>query len=339
MIVKPLVSVIIPTYNRAKIICQTIDNVFDQSYANLELILVDDGSTDDTIARLNSYGTRITVIPQANAGPAAARNRGVAASHGEIIAFQDSDDLWKPTKLENQVRLLGEAGDSVPCCLSNAEFGVINGKQITSFDISSIDTPHMEGLWTNVTEVLATRFVLFNQTVAIRRSAIRKVGVFNERLKYLEDYDLPLRLADEGPWAYTKEPLVIYREGTANSFSQQALRDPIVLKQCEISIFESALARAQKSGDSESEWQIERRLKTFKRFLVAERLSQSRSLLSRVEGRAINRLEHYKNMLFTKSPWFPKAKTVPLKGSNNIEAASTAQRCAPKDVVPFENRI
>ena len=96
---RPLVSVIIPTYNRAKMIRMTIDNVLEQTYRNFELIIVDDGSTDDTQSVLRGYGDRIRVVTQANAGPAVARNRGVEAAHGEIIAFQDSDDLWKPTKL------------------------------------------------------------------------------------------------------------------------------------------------------------------------------------------------------------------------------------------------
>jgi glycosyltransferase involved in cell wall biosynthesis len=312
----PLVSVIIPTYNRAGIICETIDNVFQQTYTNIEVIVIDDGSKDDTLTRLGSYGNRIRVISQANAGPAAARNRGIEASCGEIVAFQDSDDLWKPGKLESQVRVLTGLDSSVPCCLCNADFGEINGKRLTSFGISEIDTAYPEGLWINVTEVLATRFVLFNQTVAIRREAIDKVGIFDETLKYLEDYDLPLRLAAEGPWAYIQDPLVIYREGAPNSFSQQALRDPIVLKECEIKIFEKALTRAERCGDTKARWQINRRLKTFRRFLGAEKLSRSDSALHRVAGKFINRFEHYKNVGFTRSPWYPTAKTEPLVSRN-----------------------
>src|SRR5947209_1428421 len=108
-----LVSVIIPTYNRAGTICQTVDNVFQQTYRNIELIVVDDGSTDDTQSRLRRYRNRLRIITQANAGPAVARNRGAAAACGDIIAFQDSDDLWNPTKLERQAALLEEAGPSV----------------------------------------------------------------------------------------------------------------------------------------------------------------------------------------------------------------------------------
>jgi glycosyltransferase involved in cell wall biosynthesis len=114
MSAEPLVSVIIPTYNRAGVICKSIDDVFRQTYKNIELIVIDDGSTDDTQATLRRYGSRIRWFTQANSGPSAARNRGLEVSRGDIIAFQDSDDLWEPTKLERQVRIMEKFGDVVP---------------------------------------------------------------------------------------------------------------------------------------------------------------------------------------------------------------------------------
>src|SRR5713101_4326808 len=104
----PLVSVIIPTYNRCALLCQTIDNVFEQTYRNFELIVVDDGSTDDTQARLHQLGDRIRAVSQDHAGPAAARNRGIEAARGKITCSQDSDDLWHSTKPKRQVALLGK---------------------------------------------------------------------------------------------------------------------------------------------------------------------------------------------------------------------------------------
>jgi len=309
-----LVSVIIPTYNRAHVICQAIDNVFEQTYKNIELIVIDDGSTDDTQAALHNYGNRIRVVTQANAGPAAARNRGIEASRGEIIAFQDSDDLWKPTKLERQVTLLERLDRSVPCCLCNASFGAFNRKKQTSFNIACITFSHEEGLWLNVAEVLATRFVLFNQTAAIRRCAIEKVGGFDESLKYLEDYDLPLRLAVEGPWAFIREPLVIYREGAPDSFSHQAARDPIVLKQCEIAIFERALTRVKNESDSRVQRRLASRLKVFRRLFLSAKLCQSESSVARIAGKFISSFEHYCEAGFRRSPWYPRAVTIPMDG-------------------------
>src|ERR1700733_14542426 len=182
---EPLVSVVIPTYNRAGIICETIDNLFEQTYRNFEVIVVDDGSTDDTPSKLLRYGNRIRFFRQENRGPAVARNHGARVARGEIIAFQDSDDLWKPTKLERQVSLL-ERDRSLPCCLCNISVGIVDGKEITSFDQSIIYPEHEEGVWLNVADILATRFVLFTQAVAIRRETFEKLGGFDESLRYLE---------------------------------------------------------------------------------------------------------------------------------------------------------
>src|SRR5436190_9018266 len=97
------VSVVIPTYNYARYLGAAIDSALQQTHAPLEVIVVDDGSTDDTPRLLDGYGDRIRVIRQKNSGVAAARNAGVREARGELIAFLDSDDLWKPRKLELQI--------------------------------------------------------------------------------------------------------------------------------------------------------------------------------------------------------------------------------------------
>jgi glycosyltransferase involved in cell wall biosynthesis len=307
-----LVSVIIPTYNRAGIISQTIDNIFQQTYRNFELIIVDDGSTDDTQSKLRQYGDRIRVVKQTNAGPAVARNHGARLARGEIIAFQDSDDLWKPTKLERQVALL-EMNRSVSCCLCNVLLRVVDGKPLTSFDFSLIRVVEEEGIWLNVLEVLATRFVLFNQAAAIRREAFERLDGFDQSLKYLEDYDLPLRLALQGPWAVIREPLVLYREGTAGSFSQQALKDSIVLKECELKLFE----RIQISiGDGTKQRRVQRhvthRLAMLRRQLKATKLARSESFGLRAISRLLVMTDHYLMAAFRRSPWFPQPIMVPV---------------------------
>jgi GT2 family glycosyltransferase len=306
----PLVSVVIPTYNRAGIISQTIDNVFQQTYRNFELIVVDDGSTDDTQATLRRYGDRIRVVTQANSGPAVARNRGVEAARGEIIAFQDSDDLWKPTKLERQVTLL-EMDESVPCCLCNVLLRVVDGKEVTSFDYSLIRVLDEEGIWLNALEVLATRFVLFNQAAAIRREVFEKLGGFDQSLKYLEDYDLPLRLTLEGPWAIIREPLVLYREGTAGSFSQQALKDSIVLKECELRLFERIHTSLNDEATQRGvQGRLAYRLAMLRWQLRATKLAQSESLGLRTVSRLLMMMDHYLLAAFRRSPWFPQPITV-----------------------------
>jgi glycosyltransferase involved in cell wall biosynthesis len=310
---QPLVSVVIPTYNRAGIICQTIDNVFEQTYGNFELIVVDDGSADDTLSTLRSYGSRIRVISQANAGPAVARNRGVEAAHGEIIAFQDSDDLWKPAKLEKQVALLEHFGRSVPCCLCNVLMRVVGGKEYTSFDHSLIRPGRAEGIWLNVAEVLATRFVLFNQAVAIRREAFERAGGFDPGLKYMEDYDLPLRLALEGPWAFIREPLVIYGSVSPESFSQVALKEPFVLKGCELEIYERLLAKsAPRKERSTFRRHLRRRRRIARRQLLAMQLSRSGSLAGRVLSEFLGQFSRFHMAAFRRSPWFPQPDTLPV---------------------------
>jgi len=101
-----LVSVLIPTYNRAYIICSAIDSVLAQTYKKIEVVVVDDGSTDNTRELLARYGDAVRYIYQPNAGLAAARNTGLAAARGEFIALQDSDDLWLPWKIEGQMAVM-----------------------------------------------------------------------------------------------------------------------------------------------------------------------------------------------------------------------------------------
>lgn len=308
---EPLVSVIIPTYNRATVIGRTIEDVFAQTYKNIEVIIVDDGSTDDTQARLHEFGERIRVITQANAGPAVARNRGAQAARGAIIAFQDSDDLWRATKLARQVALLAKY-DTAPCCLCNTLMRVVDGKEWTSFDESSIHPRHAEGLWLNVPEVLATRFILFNQTAAIRRSAFEKVGGFQEDLKYLEDYDLPLRLSLEGPWTFIREPLIIYGENSPESFSQQALRDQVVLRECAVRIFERLLTIVnEQDGRATFRGLLKHRLRMLRWLLIAAKLQDSQRFGGTLTAQALIRLDHYVRALFRRSPWFPQPLTTP----------------------------
>src|SRR5579863_4931679 len=106
--VHPTVSVVIPTYNYARFLGQAIDSVLAQTCPVKEIIVVDDGSTDDTFNVLARYGPAVRALKQKNCGPAAARNRGVGIAGGDLIAFLDADDFWMPDKLAKQVRRLKE---------------------------------------------------------------------------------------------------------------------------------------------------------------------------------------------------------------------------------------
>src|SRR6185369_7640984 len=109
------VSVIIPTYNSARFLTEAIDSVLAQSFKDFEILVIDDGSTDETKAMMQRYGSPVRYIYQANAGVAAARNRGIAESRGKYIAFLDADDAWCARKLETQLNALARNADHRAC--------------------------------------------------------------------------------------------------------------------------------------------------------------------------------------------------------------------------------
>ena len=223
----PLVSIIIPAYNREGTVARSIDSVLDQTYSPMEIIVVDDGSTDQTVDVVRSYGDRVILICQPNGGPSSARNTGVAHANGEIISFLDSDDTWRPEKLERQVKLMMRGGSQVPCCICNAALIAEDGTSRTSFEVSGVETGLSEGYWLNPAPIIATRFVLFNQVVSIRREAFSSVGGFNESMRLLEDHDLAFRLSLLGPWAFVSESLV-EKYNDSEGVGVVAMRDPSV---------------------------------------------------------------------------------------------------------------
>jgi glycosyltransferase involved in cell wall biosynthesis len=223
---RPVVSVIIPTYNRAPSIGAAIDSALSQTYRALEIVVVDDGSTDDTQRVLGLFAPSIVNIHQENRGVAAARNAGINRSRGSIIMFLDSDDLWFPQTVETQVDVLEAAGTDVPCVMCNLTASRGDGSDVTMFADRKLHPEYSEGLWTNVQEILTTRFLFTNQTLAIRREALEIIGLFDESLWVMEDFDLAMRLSTLGPWAYTTQVLAIRREGFPNSLSALARSDP-----------------------------------------------------------------------------------------------------------------
>jgi glycosyltransferase involved in cell wall biosynthesis len=215
-----LVSVIIPTYNRAKTIKRAVNSVLGQTWKEMEVIVVDDGSTDQTGEILKVYGDKIRVIHRQNGGASAARNTGIKAAAGEIISFLDSDDEWLPQKTERQVKLLQRTESSgVKCCVCNATMLFGTGT-VTSFATAGLHPKMREGVWTNPVEILTMNFLFFNQVVVIRREALDQSGCFREDLRIMEDYDLALRLSTTGPWAFIADPLVVWHEDAGSGLSR-----------------------------------------------------------------------------------------------------------------------
>ena len=304
----PLVSTIIPTYNRAHIIGEAVDSVLSQTYPNVEVIVVDDGSTDNTPEILRQYGDRIRVISQRNAGPAVARNRGIKASTGEVIAFLDSDDIWLPAKLERQIALMNQAGDKVPCCLCNILMKW-RDVEFASFDRAWLRPDISEGIWMNVDEVLATRFVLFNQGAAVRREVLSKLGGFDESLRFMEDYDLPLRLALEGPWAFIGEPLVVWRE-TRVSWYKQSQREALLQKTCTVQVFERLSETVHKrAGEPRLKQCVAGELKRARREVLAARLGEM-PFPAPLVASSLRAVERLRRAAYRRSPSFPRMKVV-----------------------------
>jgi GT2 family glycosyltransferase len=163
-----------------------------------------------------------------------------------------------------------------------------------------------EGVWTNVADVLATRFVFFCQTAMIRREVIGRVGGFDETLKYHEDYELPLRLALEGPWAVIREPLTIWNQGSAESWSQKAMEEEIQMRECEIRMRRDILARIKGREDSERlRRYLLRELGRNYRELWISKLARKNFSGSLSLARVLEKLNRYCWGVYRRLPWYP----------------------------------
>lgn len=206
----PLVSVIVPTYNRAHFIGEAVQSVLSQTYVNLELIVADDGSTDNTSEIVHSIrDPRIHYVVLPHSGlPAAPRNRAIAQSSGEFIAFLDSDDVWCPGKLETCVRYL-QSDPTLGLVCSN-EY-LLNGRSVQSS--KTLQPPTSEDRKVKFQDLFLQGNVVSSSTAMVRRKVLLNVGSFAETpmFRAVEDYHLWLRIAAAYPMLYLGEPLGYYR--------------------------------------------------------------------------------------------------------------------------------
>ncbi len=208
----PPVSVIIPTYNRARLLVRAIDSVLTQGYTRFELLVVDDGSTDDTSEVLACYGDRLRVLRQDNRGAAAARNAGIREARYGLLAFLDSDDLFVPEKLARQVAALEGAPD---CLISHTDEiwyrrgRLLNQKKRHARSGGDLFARSLELCVVGMSTVLA------------RRRFFELVGKFDEEMPCCEDYDLWLRAAWRLEFLYVPEPLTSKHGGRPDQLSQR----------------------------------------------------------------------------------------------------------------------
>jgi glycosyltransferase involved in cell wall biosynthesis len=201
---EPGLSVVIPTYNRADLLGDAIDSVLNQDWPELEVIVVDDGSTDQTPEVLAGYRDRVRVIRQENAGESNARNTGIRAASHELVAQLDSDDTWLPGKLRRQMELF--AGDPAPDVTFTAY------TRCGDVPREDVVLTRWESTTEGALEQLLTGSKINSSTMIATRSCLMSAGLYDETLNCAQDYDLELRIATQGyRIAYLPEPLAIYR--------------------------------------------------------------------------------------------------------------------------------
>lgn len=213
----PQVSVIIPSYNCECYIAQTIESVLNQTFKDLELIVIDDGSTDRTREIVSSYGPLVQLITQANAGVCVARNRGIREAAGDFICLIDHDDYWFPEKLAKQLSAFQSHPEAGVVCSTYIRWHAAQDGQFPrpdSFDITAYPDefePDFSG-W------IYHQFLLdcwmLTSSAMFRAEVFNYCGAFDETLPYSEDWDLWLRISREYPTIQLNRSMTLYRQHT-----------------------------------------------------------------------------------------------------------------------------
>lgn len=200
----PAVSVVIVAYNKADTLADAINSVLEQTCRDFEVLVVDDGSTDDTAERVKVYGDKIRYLPKKNGGTGSARNLGIARSQGRFVAFLDGDDLWLPRKLELQMmafeREPGLAAVQCGAYCVDPSLKVIEKRLCAPAQDTLLDF------------LLFRNMPAFASCVVVRKEIFDRIGGFGTDLVILSDWDMCCRLARAGTLRSVPEPLVLYRQ-------------------------------------------------------------------------------------------------------------------------------
>jgi len=200
------VSVIIPTYNCADFLPEALNSVLCQTWRDLEIVVVDDGSTDSTREVVEKYGDRIRYFHKRNEGPSSARNMGIKEARGTYVAFLDSDDLWEPEKLRIQMDFMAEHPDVRLVCTDSRLMGS-RGQRHMKLKRDCVG---------NLFPLLYVKSFVRTSTVLMAGDCFQEIGYFDESYRSAEDYDVWLRVAKRYPIAYLNQPLVRYRKHESN---------------------------------------------------------------------------------------------------------------------------
>lgn len=215
-IYKKLVSVIIPTFNRAWALKTAIDSVLAQTHDEIEIIVIDDGSTDTTPDLLAGYGNQIQVFVQKNRGVSAARNFGIKRSHGEFIALLDSDDAWERDKISCQINFFDQNPDALIC--QTEEIWIRRGRRVNP----KVKHQKPSGM---IFEPSLYLCLVSPSAVMIRKKLFELKGGFNEDFPVCEDYDLWLRIAIDTPIFLIDKPCTIKHGGHEDQLSAHHSQD------------------------------------------------------------------------------------------------------------------
>ena len=205
-----LVSVIIPNYNYGKYLSDSITSVLNQTYGNLEIIVVNNGSTDNSLDVLATYSQSIRLIDQPNLGQAMSRNNGAASSMGSFLAFLDADDIWESTKIEKQMALIRSGVNLIYC-------GVSTFSETPGYVSEILSPSHRGDRSRDFIDYPARSIVICGESSSLMtRKLFEKLEGFDKNLNSSSGWDFFRRAADLTQFDYVEEPLVRYRQHPNN---------------------------------------------------------------------------------------------------------------------------
>lgn len=242
-----MISIIIPTFNSKQYISQAIQSILNQSYKDYEIIVVDDGSTDNTYEELRKYKEYIEYYYKENVGVASARNFGILKSKGDYICFLDADDLYKENKLERQLRFL----------IDNPNIDIVyNDIEVVDERLNYINTLRSEGVYNKredfLSMMLVRQIIPGPASIMVRRKCIEDGILYNDAYSNAEDYDFTLRLAERFTYGYIPESLYVYRRHTqnlTNNHKIQSNNEIEIIKKLGIENIKNIILNSSFSGD------------------------------------------------------------------------------------------